>query len=139
MKKEAAVMVLYDDIQKKVLSEERIRPDRVYYGERIFLSGLLEEGESEDPSLTAKRELQEELGVIATQMTPLESEEPIFGKLGERLYPYLITKWDGEIPEKVIDSGNPLVWELLQEVANSSLSFRALIAKLAMESLKNEN
>lgn len=131
MSVEAAVMVVYDEKANKVLSEQRTRPDRAYYGEKIFLSGLVEADERSDPSCTARRELKEELGIEVIDIFTLHPDGPITGGLGEKLYPFIISKWEGDIPDQVIGNNNPLVWDTLEEAIHSRVVSRVVIANLA--------
>ena len=57
---------------------------------------------------TLIREISEELGVLPTKF--LNLEYPVIGETGAILCPFLITKWNGSIPDKVMDKGNSLKW-----------------------------
>ena len=65
-----------------------VKQFRYLYGEEIYEipAGKVEEGE--DPSLTAKRELEEEAGYIAEKITPLLTIYPTPGYTDEKIYIY---------------------------------------------------
>lgn len=87
-----------------------VRQYRYAYGESVIElpAGKLNQGE--DPMQTAKRELEEETGVIAEHLTLLHQVYPTPGYTDERLYIYLAK--DGKKGKKNLDEDEFLdvVW-----------------------------
>lgn len=137
MAREAAIFIFYDSTTGKVLAEKRRLDAPRYPNEIIFPSGLIEESEKGNPVATMLREVSEELGVKPIQYVQLSPHSPIYDtdQTTTRLYPFLITRWEGVVPAAVLDKGNPLVWETFEEVSRSPVATRALFAKLVMEYL----
>lgn len=101
-----------------------VRQYRYAYGEEIYEipAGKLERGE--DPSLAAKRELEEETGVCAQALEHLVTLYPTPGYTNEKIYVYLVHGASQGTPHT--DEGEfldvvwlPLsaVWEMLEKGA----------------------
>lgn len=107
MDKKAVVYIFYDNNTDKFLVENRTK-DQFLAGEKLFPAGKVETDELDNLDKTVIREAKEELGVNITEYKDLRS--PVVG-IGEFiLYPYLITSWEGQIPERVLDKGSALEW-----------------------------
>lgn len=107
MDKKAVVYIFYDKNSDKFLVENRTN-DQFLAGEKLFPGGKVEPDELEDLSKTLIRESKEELGVDIIEYHYLNL--PVVGIGGFMLYPYLVTLWKGQIPEKVLDKGSVLEW-----------------------------
>ncbi len=53
-----------------------------------------------------KREIMEELGIIPTEFKLLTNED-IPGLNNNTLKPFIVTSWQGEIPENILDKKDP--------------------------------
>lgn len=78
----------------------------------------MDEGENIEQALI--REAREELGITPKSFKQLKAASYV-GKNGTEVIPFLIKDWEGEIPERVLDQGNPLIWVDLDELLNSPL------------------
>lgn len=118
----------------KVLVEKRgIDEVKVLSGHFLFPGGGVREGETLEEALI--RELEEELGIRALNYQKLEEE--ILGITGKvTLKPFLITSWEGEIPEKILDEEDNLSWVELDFMLNSPLEPTRKIA-LALQNYLN--
>ena len=103
----AVIFILYNQQTNKILIEQRM-PDQIFAGKKLIPGGSMEITDNNNLETTLKREISEELGVTPTKY--LNLEYPIIGETGAILCPFLITEWDGDIPEKIIDKGNTLEW-----------------------------
>lgn len=88
----------------------------------LLPGGMVEESEVNDLNSALKREAREELGIELIDFILLTSNEEIRG-MEENfvLRPFLINKWKGNIPEKVLDTGDELLWVKIEEALNSPL------------------
>ncbi|MDO8497350.1 MAG: NUDIX domain-containing protein [bacterium] len=128
------LFIFYDHKTHKVLSEERLPTDIYYPLQKIFPSGKVKPGEEDNLEKTLLREIKEELNVIPKEYFELKSKMPIIGDNNESiLYPFFITKWEGNLPAKVLDKDNILVWETLEEATSSSVKTRGIVVKLIKE------
>lgn len=107
MVKKAVVYIFYNKNTDKFLVENRTK-DQFLAGEKLFPGGKVELDEMNDLSKTLTREAKEELGVDIIEYKELNPA--VVGIGGFILYPYLITSWKGQIPEKVLDKGSILEW-----------------------------
>ena len=112
-KGDAIVMVFYRPDRDEVLLEER-GPENHFAGKLIFPGGSVEENERINKLRAVQREAREEFDVRPTRILRLRMGNHFMGETGKRLWPYLIRSWDGTIPDRVIDKGNPLVWISLE-------------------------
>lgn len=86
----------------------------------------------EDLEQALKREALEELGIIPTEFTLL-TEENIIGIFDNILKPFVITKWQGEIPQVNLDKEDayPLEWIEIKEALNIPIeSTKIIVAAL---------
>ena len=134
MVKKAVVYIFYDKNTDKFLVENRTA-DQFLAGEKLFPGGKVEDGEINDLTKTLLREAQEELGVNITEYKDMNS--PIVGIGGFILYPYLISSWDGQIPEKVLDKGSVLEW-VNTKTFKSNLKLVQELLKLANDFIKKK-
>lgn len=115
MTKQAVVFVIKKHNQ--ILMEKRSFSS-AYSNLIVFPGGGLNPGETPEQAL--KRELKEELGITPKDFALL-ADSSYIGKSGVEVIPFLIKDWEGEIPKKVLDQGNPLVWIDIDELLNSPL------------------
>lgn len=94
--KEGVYFIVYNNGQ--VLLEERLQPEKAYYGYTIIPGGRVE-SENEENHLTAvKREVKEECGVIPTNIIKLDDFFTItLSKHFFHTSAYLITEYDGGV------------------------------------------
>ncbi len=100
-----------------------------------FTSGTMEDGET--PLQTLMRESQEELGVKPTTFSQFLLEGHT-SKDGKTLFPFLITKWEGSIPEKVLDNQHHLYWEDIDKLTQHELADMQVITKSLQKFLAND-
>lgn len=91
----------------------------------------------EDLEQALKREIKEELGVTALEFTPLPSPE-IKGLNNQLLLPFLINKWEGQLPEFVLDKGDPLEWLEMDQVLETAIEPTRKIIESLKVFLKND-
>ncbi len=129
---ETVVFILLKEDQ--VLMEERAA-DSTFAGLKIFPAGKIE-NENIDEALI--RELREELGILPLSYLRIPVAEEIYGETGRHLIPYLITEWEGEIPNFVLDKGNTLLWEDLQQaLITAPLKSSRKLAQALVDHLSN--
>ena len=58
---------------------------------------------------TLKREVREELGIIPVDFKVL-TKNFLSGINNNILMPFIITSWEGQVPDRVLDSNYPLEW-----------------------------
>ena len=130
MNKEVVLLVYYDPSTQKILSEKRSSDSKFYPNQPVFPAGTIEEEEKDDVSKTLIRESQEEFGVTPTEFVSLDGDSPLISGDGLNvLHIYLTTRWEGTFSDEVLDKGNPLIWETLDEVSSSTVEYRATIAE----------
>jgi 8-oxo-dGTP pyrophosphatase MutT (NUDIX family) len=123
LSKVSVLFIFYNHQTNKILIEER-SPDQIFSGKKIFPGGSMEKYDNNNLVTAFKREVSEELGVTPTKY--LNLEYPIIGETGAILCPFLITKWDGNIPNKVLDKGNSLEWVDLDSYESELESVRKI-------------
>ena len=84
----------------------------------LIPGGEVEEGENLEQAL--KREIMEELGVTNFSFIPLPTSE-IRGLNNQLLMPFLITKWEGNLPNSTLDKKDPLSWLTIDEVSKTKV------------------
>lgn len=95
-------------------------------GNFLFPGGGVKEGEKLEEALL--RELGEELGIKVLEYQKLE--EKILGITGNvTLNPFHIIKYEGEIPEKILDEEDLLSWVEIDFMLNSPLEPTRKIAQ----------
>lgn len=138
MSRDIVVSIFYDKKTGKVLSEKRRLDSPLYPNQIVFPSGTVEKEELADFTKTLLREAKEEFGVVPTMYVCLDGTAPLTTSNGKyMLHLYLITAWEGNIPDEVLDKGNPLIWETLDEVAASPVENRREIIQRVKEFLKS--
>jgi 8-oxo-dGTP pyrophosphatase MutT (NUDIX family) len=135
--KEGVFFLVYNNGQ--VLLEERLQPEKAYYGYTIIPGGKVETDKGEDHLVAVKREIEEECGVTATNIFKLDDFLNI--TLSNNFYhtsAYLITEYDGEV--RNVEGKSRHVWvdidkasELLPFVDSRYL---ILLARLHLNGIK---
>lgn len=115
--KKAIVYFIYDRTINSVLVENRTQ-EQSLSGHKLFPGGKVDDCELDDLSLTLFREVKEELGVDILDFVGIDN--PVMGVNDFILYPFMVTRWKGKIPEKVLDKGSKLEWVNL-EMFNSDI------------------
>ncbi len=105
--KKAVVYFIYDRATNSVLVENRTS-EQSLAGRKLFPGGKVDPEELDNLSLTLFREVKEELGVEILDFKSID--RVVLGVNGYTLHPFVITKWKGIIPEKVLDKGSKLEW-----------------------------
>lgn len=73
--------------------------------------------ESDNPLVAAKRELQEETGLVAEDATEIATYYPALGTMNQKGYIYLVTKWTiGEQELDKSEKGMKMKWVTIQEL-----------------------
>lgn len=135
MSKEVVLFAFYDKARDSVLSERRSAEHPLYPNQTTFPTGKVNEGEALEEALG--REIGEEFGV--RPINPIRLGEPLPGSKGDALlFPFFISEWEGELPTTVLDKGNPLVWETLEEVSASLISTRPIIVQRIRDYLASQ-
>lgn len=107
------IFVLYKE--NKILLEKR--PVKGFTDHQFLIpGGAVLDDELENLEKALKRELVEELGVTPTEFELLTNEN-IEGVYDNILKPFVISKWEGEIPKNVLDKDDPypLEWVEIEE------------------------
>lgn len=84
----------------------------------LIPGGEVEKLESAEQAL--KREIMEELGITVFSHIPLPTPE-IRGLDNQILIPFLITGWEGNIPNSTLDKKDPLIWLTMSEVLETGV------------------
>lgn len=107
------VFILIRD--KDVLVEKR--PLNSHFpGEYLFPGGKVKKHELDNIEKALERELKEELGVEALDFKELITNAPIYGWDGVLIKPFIVYRWSGDLPEKILDIGNPIEWMHLDKL-----------------------
>lgn len=117
MKKRIKVVIFIFTSGSKVLIEKRSLEN--FEGLQYLVPGGGVK-DLEDIEEALKRELKEELGITPIDFTPIPSSD-IYGLQNQLLLLFLINSWEGEIPEIVLDKGNPLVWLEIDEILKTPI------------------
>ena len=89
-------------------------------------------GETENLEQALERELKEELGIVPIEFELL-IEEDILGLFENTLKPFIIKKWQGQIPKVILDKEDPypLEWVDIEKALNIPIeSTRRIIEAL---------
>lgn len=100
----------------------------------VFTGGTIEPNET--PEETMLREANEELGIGIKEYTKLDGAS-YKNKNDIYVEVFLITKWEGELPNHVIDQGNKLIWENVDELKKSQFKLTRMIASEISKKLGN--
>lgn len=125
---QAIVFIFLDHYNNQVLMEQRLK-NSAYADQLIFPGGAVEENETNDLEVALRREIQEELGVEVSSFYPLKLSQTLYSPTGKLLIPYVITQWQGELPKVVLDKGNPLIWQDIEEATKSPIEKVRFIAE----------
>ncbi len=117
---------------EKFLVEKRL-PTSTYANELLFPGGAIEPEEMENIQLALSREILEELGVSIFDPEPIPCLEPIYGHNHNLLHLFLIRKWEGSLPEIVLDKGNEIFWTEIDIMLASPLA----LARKTAEALRD--
>lgn len=127
-KTDQAVMALIIK-QDQILMEKRAKDSKFFPNQIIFIGGKIEDDETDNYEKALKRELKEELNIQPTNYIYLDKE--IFGDSGVWLRCFIITEWQGQLPKCILDVGNPICWQKIDDMAKSEIRFvREVIAAL---------
>ncbi len=105
----------------EILMEQRAPDSKFFPGQIIFIGGKIEDDETRDFEKALKRELKEELNIEPINYAYLDKE--IFGDTGVWLRCFIITEWQGELPDCILDVGNPVCWQKIDDMAKSEIRF----------------
>lgn len=124
--------------KNKILVEKRITDEiSILSGQLLLPGGGVDELEDLETALV--REVKEELGITPLEFILIPTSEDIYGvKEGVILRPFLINKWEGEIPEKILDEEDPLFWVDLEIMSNSQIEPTKKIINALKTHLKYE-
>lgn len=100
----------------------------------LIPGGEVEESESLEQAL--KREIMEELGITVFNHIPLPAPK-IRGLNNQLLVPFLITRWEGDLPNFTLDKKDPLVWLTIDEVLQTKVEPTKKIVKALKKYLSN--
>jgi 8-oxo-dGTP pyrophosphatase MutT (NUDIX family) len=117
--KQTVVFIFYDSKERSVLVEKRL-PNSELPNSILYPGGKINETDEENIVQTLKREIKEELGVVPLEYHYLSGPK-IISETNRRLKPFLITRWAGQIPDKILDKGNSVFWEDIEVIAKSEL------------------
>lgn len=92
---------------------------------------------SENLEQALKREMMEELGVIPIEYEIL-TEEDIPGLHNSILKPFIVTSWQGKIPNSILDKSDPhpLEWMEIEKALSTSIKHTKKIFQLLKVHLK---
>lgn len=105
----------------------------------LFPAGKAEEGEP--PTSTLLRECEEELAVLPFAARLLADGEDYFYCIGRhapvhRMHPFLVTRWRGDVPDRVLDTGAELAWRPLDDALASPVPVTGRMALAAAKYLR---
>lgn len=121
------VILIFIEAQKIFVEKRSLNKFRS--DQYLIPGGEVEENELENLELTLKREAMEELGVVPLDFTPLPLSEEILGINGQILKPFIIKKWEGTLPESILDKGNQTLWIEIKELLKSPFKPSKLIVQ----------
>lgn len=110
-------IVVFTVIKNNLVLVEKRAKDSTWANELLFPGGKVEENETIEQALI--REVKEEVGIEVEKFEKIPSTKKIIGYKGVIVNPFLITKYKGEIGEKVLDKGNPLLWVKIDSLFSS--------------------
>ena len=115
MKKDTVVILVFTD-GKKVLVEKR-QLQQFSTPQYLIPGGTVKRLEKLEQALV--REAMEELDIKPIHFMPIPHKEKIRGLKGQLLEPFIIHKWEGTLPDVILDKGNPLSWVEFDEALTS--------------------
>ncbi len=124
--KQIVLFSLFKDGQ--VLIEKR--PLTGHHGNQLLIpGGSVKEKEAEKLEDALKRELMEELGITPLEFIRLKCED-IYTYKGVVMIPFLVNRWEGEIPSIGLDPEDPypLEWVSLEVILNSPINSTKKVA-----------
>lgn len=135
--REGVIFLIYKD--GKVLIENRVHPNKVYYGYPIIPGGKVKKDEGEPYYIAAQREAEEECGIVVRKMVHLDTFLHV--TMSNHLYrtaAYLITDYEGEV--KNVEGVSEQIWVDIEKV-DETLPFAdsKYVVKLARDYLMQEN
>lgn len=103
---------------EKVLTETRLLED--YKNPQVLIpGGIVKDFETEEEALI--REVSEELGVTILEFEKIPVDEEIRGIKNQLLIPFFVKRWEGFLPEVILDKGNKLKWLDIDKVLKSPI------------------
>lgn len=114
IKPQIVIFALIQD--QKILVEKRPVPGFLEH-QYLIPGGAI--NPEEDLEQALKREVMEELGIIPLEFKLLTNEK-IIGIFDNNLKPFVITKWEGQIPQIGLDKADayPLEWITIEQALN---------------------
>lgn len=124
-----AVVFIFVNQENKVLVEKRPATSS-YPEEWVFPGGKMDKSDKNIEE-TLIREVNEELGVQPDLFMMIPQEEVIYSPTGRVIYPFLITRWLGDIPSYILDKENSQTnWVDLSQVILSPIES---VGRLALD------
>lgn len=112
-------IIVFTIFQDNLVLVEKRAKESTFPEELLFPGGSVEESETLEQ--TFFREVEEETGIQVLEYKKIPTSKTIYGYKGLVVNPFLITKYKGEIPENVLDKGNPLLWVEFTQTLNSKI------------------
>ena len=112
------VVILVFTNKGKILVEKR-KLEQFKTSQYLIPGGTVKDLEKLEQALM--REAKEELGIKLLEFSIIPHQE-ITGLNGQLLKPFLIHKWEGKIPDIILDKGNPLSWVEFDEALTSQVT-----------------
>ena len=135
--REGVLFLIHKD--GKVLLEERLRPDKAYYGYTIIPGGKANREIKEDHVSAAKREIEEECGISVKDLVLLDTFRNV--TISNTLYnvsAYFIDGFEGEV--RNVEGKSRHVWvdikEASKEVCFADQKYVILLAQLYLSGIK---
>lgn len=123
----------------KILVEKR--PVKGFEKDQYLLpGGAINPEELENLESALMREMKEELGVIPIKYELL-SKDGVLGIFDNLLKPFVVTKWQGEIPKVGLDKDDPypLEWVELDIVASTPIEGSRKVVEAVKEYLSSKS
>ena len=103
----------------KVLLEKRPAADE-YPAAALFPGGKVEEIDLNIVDCLI-REVREELGITPLWFKEIPQSDITLSPTGRIMYPFYVTVYNGDLPDKILDKGYPLFWEELDSIIDSPI------------------